>query len=233
MFKNYKRALYLIEQLIENNKFAMYSNYSEEKELDVFIELFRNLATDLNKNEIYAYKNTLKQIIQNCIDDAEVIYENDPAAESVEEIIDCYPGYLAVVYYRVAHWFYLNGFKIFARHITERAHSLTGIDIHPGATIGERFTIDHGTGIVIGETTEIGNNVVIYQGVTLGATHINQRDEKDKKRHPTIKDNVVIYANATILGGKTEIGEGAIIGGNTFITKSVEPYAVVHYINPN
>ena len=153
--------------------------------------------------------------------DAQAIYDNDPAANSEREVMLCYPGFKAIAYYRIAHVFYELGYKVTARYISELAHSKTGIDIHPGAKIGRRFAIDHGTGVVIGETTEIGENVTIYQGVTLGAIHLENRDQVGQKRHPTIKDNVVIYANATILGGETVIGYGVIIKANSFITKSV------------
>lgn len=155
--------------------------------------------------------------------DIQALYEGDPAAKSDEEVIVSYPGLDAIVIYRVAHFLYKNGIPVIPRIMTEYSHSRTGIDIHPGATIGESFFIDHGTGIVIGETTIIGKNVKIYQGVTLGAMSV-KKEFMDKKRHPTIEDNVTIYANATILGGQTVIGEGSIIGGNTWVTHSVPPH---------
>ena len=155
--------------------------------------------------------------------DITAIYEGDPAAKSDEEVIVSYPGLDAIVIYRVAHFLYKNGVPVIPRIMTEYIHSRTGIDIHPGAQIGESFFIDHGTGIVIGATTIIGKNVKIYQGVTLGALSV-RKDFMDKKRHPTIEDNVTIYANATILGGETIIGEGSTIGGNTWVTKSVPPH---------
>lgn len=161
--------------------------------------------------------------------DTQALFDNDPAAESIYEIKLCYPGFKAVLYYRIAHYLWKNGFKKLARFISEHAHSKTGIDIHPGAKIGKSFAIDHGTGIVIGETAEIGDNVVIYQGVTLGAIHLENRQQVGEKRHPTIEDNVVIYANATILGGNTVIGKNSIIGANTFITKSVEPNSKIYF----
>lgn len=171
----------------------------------------------------------ISDIVCISIEDAEAIYNNDPAAESTEEVMLCYPGFRAIFYYRIAHLFYEKGSKLIARYISEKAHSITGIDIHPGARIGKRFAIDHGTGIVIGETTKIGNDVVIYQGVTLGAKHLKERDQVGTIRHPTIEDKVVIYANATILGGNTVIGENSIIGGNTFITHSVEKNSKIVY----
>lgn len=160
--------------------------------------------------------------------DIKSIYAIDPAANNEAEIIITYPGFKAISYYRYANVLYKLGLKTIARVITEYGHELTGIDIHPGATIGHSFAIDHGTGVVIGETAEIGTNVVIYQGVTLGALSVNKVDQ-NQKRHPTIGDRVTIYANATILGGETVIGEDATIGGNTWITSSVPPRTRVVY----
>jgi len=152
-------------------------------------------------------------------------YESDPAASGVDEIVACYPGLYAIAIYRVANRLLRAGAEVVPRMLTEHAHSRTGIDIHPGATIGESFFIDHGTGIVVGETTLIGSRVRIYQGVTLGALSVRDRGRTDKpnpkKRHPTIEDDVIIYANATILGGETVIGRGAVVGGNAWITYSV------------
>jgi serine O-acetyltransferase len=154
-------------------------------------------------------------------------FESDPAATGIDEIVACYPGQYAIAIYRVAHRLLRAGAEVVPRMLTEHAHSRTGIDIHPGATIGESFFIDHGTGIVVGETTLIGNRVRIYQGVTLGALSVRDRGRTDKpqgkKRHPTIEDDVIIYANATILGGSTVIGQGAVVGGNAWITYSVPP----------
>jgi serine O-acetyltransferase len=152
--------------------------------------------------------------------------EGDPAAKSYDEIIFSYPGLFAITVYRMAHKLHELDVPLLPRMMTEYAHSLTGIDIHPGSKIGGSFFIDHGTGVVVGETTEIGNRVRVYQGVTLGALSI-ARDEadlyRDKKRHPTIEDDVIIYSNATILGGETVIGARSIIGGNVWITESVPP----------
>ncbi len=152
--------------------------------------------------------------------DAKAAFEGDPAARSLEEIILSYPGFEAITVHRIAHFLHINGVPLIPRIMSEYVHGKTGIDIHPGATIGKSFCIDHGTGIVIGETTEIGNNVKIYQGVTLGAISV-KKDLCDKKRHPTIEDDVTIYAGASILGGKTVIGKGSIIGGNVWLTESV------------
>jgi serine O-acetyltransferase len=157
-------------------------------------------------------------------------FDSDPAATGIDEIVACYPGLYAIAVYRVAHRLLQEGAEVVPRMLTEHAHSRTGIDIHPGATIGQSFFIDHGTGIVIGETSLIGDRVRIYQGVTLGALSIRDRGRSDlpvgkvqRKRHPTIEDDVIIYANATILGGNTVIGRGAVVGGNAWITYSVPP----------
>ncbi len=159
-------------------------------------------------------------------DDAEAIYQGDPAAENVDEVILAYPGFMAILIYRFAHELYNLRVPIIPRILTEHAHEITGIDIHPGAKIGSPFFIDHGTGVVIGETTEIGRNVKIYQGVTLGALSVDKSLSKTK-RHPTIHDDVIIYSQAVILGGKTVIGEKSIIGGNAWITQSIPPNSVV------
>lgn len=152
--------------------------------------------------------------------DVEAVFRGDPAAKSKEEIILSYPGLEAILIYRIANFLYTNGVPIIPRIMSEYIHGKTGIDINPGAKIGESFFIDHGTGIVIGETTIIGNNVKIYQGVTLGALSV-KKELKNKKRHPTIEDDVTIYAGATILGGETTIGRGSTIGGNTWVTHSI------------
>ena len=154
--------------------------------------------------------------------DVEAFYDGDPAAYSTDEIIFCYPGLFAITVYRLAHVLYTLGVPMLPRIMTEHAHSITGIDINPGATIGNYFFIDHGTGIVVGETTVIGDHVKIYQGVTLGAlTTRGGQSLRGKKRHPTIEDNVTIYAGASILGGETVIGRDSVIGSNVFITHSI------------
>jgi len=164
--------------------------------------------------------------------DIDALYTGDPAAESKDAIIICYPGLYAIAVYRYAHVLYKLGVPILPRVMTENAHSKTGIDINPGATIGKYFFIDHGTGIVIGETTIIGEHVKLYQGVTLGGISTRGgRSLVDKKRHPTIEDNVTVYSGASILGGDTVIGEGSVIGGNVFLTKSVPPGTKVHVMN--
>ncbi len=162
--------------------------------------------------------------------DLQAAYDGDPAATGIDEIIFAYPGILAITIYRLAHELYLLKIPMIPRIMTEYAHSNTGIDIHPGATIGKYFFIDHGTGIVVGETTVIGNNVKIYQGVTLGALSTRGgQNLRGKRRHPTIEDNVTIYSNASVLGGETTIGHDSIIGGSTFITESVPPESRVYY----
>ena len=152
--------------------------------------------------------------------DIEATFNGDPAAISFSEVIMAYPGFHATLVYRLANFLYKKNIPLIPRLMSEIIHSGTGIDIHPGATIGSHFCIDHGTGLVIGETTEIGNHVKIYQGVTLGALSIKDRETKGK-RHPTVEDNVTIYARSTILGGRTIIGKNSIIGGNLWITRSI------------
>ena len=158
-------------------------------------------------------------------DDVQAAFDSDPAAQNTDETIFCYPGLFAIFVQRMAHEFYKMNVPLLPRIMTEYAHSVTGIDMHPGAKLGRSFFIDHGTGVVIGETTEIGNNVKIYQGVTLGAVAPAFGQQlRGHKRHPTIEDDVVIYAGATILGGETRIGKGSVIGGNVFITSTVPPH---------
>ena len=172
-----------------------------------------------------AFIETLPEVTAILATDIRAALAGDPATESPDEVIFSYPGLLAISVFRLAHELFRLKVPIIPRIMTEYAHSLTGIDIHPGATIGESFFIDHGTGVVIGETTVIGRNVRLYQGVTLGALSL-PRDAgtrmRHKKRHPTIEDDVIVYANTTILGGDTVIGEGAVIGGNIWLTESVE-----------
>ncbi|MCI5057052.1 MAG: serine acetyltransferase [Flavobacteriales bacterium] len=160
--------------------------------------------------------------------DRSAMLSGDPAAKDIVEITKTYPGFYAIASYRIAHVFHKLNIPLLPRIITENAHSKAGIDIHPAAIIGSHFCIDHGTGIVIGETTEIGNHVKIYQGVTLGALSVEKSDAKTK-RHPTIEDGVILYAGATILGGKTRIGKNSIVGGNVWLTKSVPANSKVYY----
>jgi serine O-acetyltransferase len=172
--------------------------------------------------------DTLPILREQLIQDAQFILQYDPAAHSEEEVILSYPGFYAIAIYRLAHVLYTQGVKILPRMMSEIAHSKTGIDINAGAIIGCPFFIDHGTGIVIGETTIIGNYVKLYQGVTLGALAVRKEDAATK-RHPTIEDNVIIYAGTTILGGDTTIGHDCIIGGNTWITENVPAFSVVYH----
>ena len=180
-----------------------------------------------------AFVKRLPRIRELLMKDVEALYEGDPAAESYEEVMICYPGFYAISIYRLAHELQLLKTPLIPRIMTEFAHEKTGIDIHPGATVGEYFFIDHGTGIVVGETTTIGDHVKLYQGVTLGARSFeldeNGNPVKKIKRHPDIGSHVVIYANATILGGDTVIGDGCIIGGNTWLTHSVPAGTIVSY----
>jgi serine O-acetyltransferase len=167
-------------------------------------------------------------IYKSLIKDAQLFVDFDPAARSRESVILYYPGFYAISVYRLSHRLYELKIPYLPRMISEYAHSKTGIDIHPGAMIGEHFFIDHGTGIVIGETTIIGKNVKIYQGVTLGAASVS-KSMKGKKRHPTLEDNVIVYSGSTILGGETVIGHDTVIGGNVWLTKSVPPYSTVYH----
>jgi len=167
-------------------------------------------------------------IYSSLMDDAKHFLDFDPAARSVESIILYYPGFYAITVYRLAHLLWEQKIPFLPRMMSEYAHSKTGIEIHPGALIGENFFIDHGTGIVIGETTIVGNNVKIYQGVTLGALMV-KKNMRGTKRHPTIEDNVIIYSGSTILGGDTVIGHDSIVGGNVWITKSIPPNSVVYH----
>ena len=185
------------------------------------------LSDEERKNESYrickSFFDKVPKIREYIETDLLATYDGDPAAKCFEEIILAYPGLYAITVYRIAHELYLEQVPVLPRLMTEYAHSKTGIDIHPGATIGKYFFIDHGTGIVVGETSLIGTNVKIYQGVTIGALSTRGGQKlSGKKRHPTICDNVTIYAGASILGGDTVIGENTVIGGNAFITRSID-----------
>ncbi len=173
------------------------------------------------------YVEEIPELLEKLNRDAQAFINSDPAASCIEEIYLAYPGFFAIAIYRFAHELYNYGFPLVPRLMTEYAHSKTGVDIHPGAQIGNSFFIDHGTGVVIGEASIIKDYVRIYQGVTLGGLYVAMNLRKTK-RHPTIESNVTIYANATILGGKTIIGENSIIGGNTFITESIPPNSKVY-----
>ncbi|SFW14349.1 serine O-acetyltransferase EpsC [Ruminococcus flavefaciens] len=216
---------------------------------DVIFKLIRQISivlrydekyVDLNENEInenaeritFEFLDKIPKIRSYIETDVQAAYDGDPAAYNKDEIIYSYPGLYAILVNRLAHELFLLGVPLIPRVMTEHAHSKTGIDIHPGATIGKYFFIDHGTGIVIGETTEIGDNVKIYQGVTLGALSTRGGQSlRNKKRHPTIEDNVTIYSGASILGGETVVGKNAVIGGNAFITRSIPEGAKVSIKN--
>jgi serine O-acetyltransferase len=199
----------------------------------------RELETDFEADaQVIAIRllELIPELRKTLTDDVRAAFDGDPAAKNLDEIIFCYPGVAAVTVFRIAHELFKLGVPLIPRMMTEYAHGKTGIDIHPGATIGRRFFIDHGTGVVIGETTHIGDGVKIYQGVTLGALSF-PRDEngnilRDHKRHPTIEDEVVIYANATILGGRTVIGHHSVVGSSAWLTRSIPPYTTVTIESP-
>jgi serine O-acetyltransferase len=176
---------------------------------------------------IAGFATALPDVHASLVLDAEAISAGDPAAESVDEVIAAYPGFLAIAIHRIAHAIHHLGVPILPRLLAEVAHTRTGVDIHPGATIGRSFCIDHGTGVVVGETALIGDEVKLYQGVTLGALSV-AKSAAGTKRHPTIGDRVVIYANATVLGGETVVGDDSVVGGNVFLTNSVPPGSIVY-----
>lgn len=195
-----------------------------------FSQILKSVSDEnINSDELAEYFfERFPHIYLELEKDAKSLLENDPAATDLEEIYYAYPGFYAIAIYRFAHELFQKKIPLIPRIWTEFAHSKTGIDIHPGAKIGRNFFIDHGTGIVVGETTVIGDNVKLYQGVTLGALSVS-KEIANTKRHPTIENNVTIYSNATILGGETVIGEGSLIGGNVWITSSVAPNSVVYH----
>lgn len=201
-----------------------------EKLMLQFKELLKPLKPLLSSTEkdiTEKYFQQIPSIHQLLLADIDAIHHFDPAAHSKEEIILSYPGFYAIMVYRLVHPLYRMSVPMLPRIISEHAHSKTGIDIHPGAQIGKSFFIDHGTGIVIGESTIIGNHVKLYQGVTLGALSVRKEDAKTK-RHPSIEDHVIVYSGSTILGGETCIGHHSIIGGNVWLTKSLSPYSLVY-----
>lgn len=218
-FPGYFEEISNIDKYIHDKCQAIYENMRNEMEkvsIDCFINGFH--IDELTKT----FMNQLFEVRDHLESDIAAIMQNDPAAKSKDEIILAYPGLYAIFIYRVAHILYQENVEIIPRIMSEYAHEKTGIDIHPGAEIGKFFFIDHGTGIVIGETSVIGDNVRLYQGVTIGAKNLKDGSKlKGLKRHPTIKNNVIIYANAAILGGDTVIGNGVIVGSNVFITSSI------------
>ncbi|CAM4042830.1 serine O-acetyltransferase [Flavobacterium weaverense] len=212
-----------IELLLEQNKTRF---------IAILTEINKDETTSKSRAVADSFYVQLPTLYSSMQQDAQAILDTDPAADCIQEIINSYPGFFAIEVYRIANAISTLTNCLLPRILTEYAHSKTGIDIHPKATIGVPFIIDHGTGIVIGETTTIGKHVSIYQGVTLGALQV-EKSMQEKKRHPTVEDHVIIYANATILGGSTIIGNHSIIGGNTFVTKSLNPYSFVMQSNKN
>ncbi len=204
----------------EIQKSLIYMKNNAEKCPDKSDNIAESHCFKLAEKTAFAMIEEIPEIRRMIQLDTIAAFNGDPAAKSNEEVILSYPGLEAILVYRIAHFLYKNGVPIIPRIMSEHVHGKTGIDIHPGAQIGESFFIDHGTGVVIGETCIIGNNVKIYQGVTLGALSV-KKTLQNKKRHPTIEDDVTIYANATILGGETVIGRGSVIGGNTWVTQSI------------
>lgn len=203
----------------------------EERLHRTLLEILNPLNEQLKKSPdeiVSSFFASLPSVYNKLIADAEFFLESDPATECLEEVIIAYPGFYAITVYRLASELYKLNVPIVPRVITEYAHNKTGIDIHPGATIGSPFFIDHGTGVVVGQTTVIGNFVKLYQGVTLGALAVRKQSEGDK-RHPTIEDNVIIYAGTCILGGNTTIGHDSIIGGNVWLTETVPPLSMVYH----
>ena len=222
----------LIESIIYDEIFQQPNpSYKKDDLRNQFNSILLKIVPEEKSNQISSFFfeqfEKLRQELEELIF---VFYSNDPASKSEIEIILAYPGFLAIAIHRLANILYKLDTPILPRFFSEYAHSKTGIDIHPGATVGKNLYIDHGTGIVIGETTLIGDNVKIYQGVTLGAFYVS-KNLADKKRHPTIENNVTIYAGATILGGTTVIGENSVIGGNVWITESIEENSVVYQEN--
>lgn len=213
------RFLFLTEEKVCLSKANIEARYHELKH--DFIDIVSNFYENGNDLIGSYYDCILPEIYDQLQKDAQFYIESDPAATSLREVQITYPGFFAIAIYRIAHELWLRKIPLLPRILTEYAHSKTGIDIHPGATIGVPFMIDHGTGIVIGETTIIGNYVKVYQGVTLGALSVSV-DKANTKRHPTIGNNVVIYSGATILGGETIIGDDCIIGGNVWLTQSID-----------
>lgn len=229
--------LYIWERIV-----SIYHNLSREiakslKSIPALAGKSDEALTSSAVHKTIAFLRRIPHIRKKLTGDVSAAFDGDPAAKSFDEIILCYPGLAAIAVYRIAHELYLLDIPLIPRIMAEFAHGKSGIDIHPGARIGNNFFIDHGTGVVIGETTEIGNNVRIYQGVTLGALSFKKDDQgrvvKGGKRHPTIEDNVVIYAGATILGGNTVVGKNSIIGGNVWLLESVPPNTTVTHQPPN
>lgn len=241
-----RRRIVSIIKLAQVVLFPDYYHYADLSLDEAWIELEAALKYEIricnafNHNEEGSYEEITQSFIQklpsikkDLITDIQAIYEGDPASKTKSEVILCYPGFYAISIYRIAHALYELNVPYIPRIMTEFAHEKTGIDINPGATIGQYFCIDHGTGIVIGETARIGHHVKLYQGVTIGAKSFDLDEDgnpiKGGKRHPDIGNHVVIYANATILGGDTVIGDNSVIGGNTWLVDSVPENSTIYY----
>ena len=220
------------EKALESIQIELLLDQNKTRFIAIHTEINKDETTSKSREVADSFYTKLPDLYSAMQQDAQAILDTDPAADCIQEIINSYPGFFAIEVYRIANA--ISGLTncLLPRILTEYAHSKTGIDIHPKATIGIPFIIDHGTGIVIGETTIIGKHVSIYQGVTLGALQV-EKSMEEKKRHPPVEDHVIIYANATILGGSTIIGNHSIIGGNTFVTKSLNPYSFVMQSNKN
>jgi serine O-acetyltransferase len=219
LFADYSHIAFSSEYEFQNH----YLNIRKELE-----RILRHHSKENSANVAAQFFDALPGLYDKINNDVTAMYEGDPAARSRSEVIRTYPGFYAIAAYRLAHQLHTLGVKDIPRIITEHAHSKTGIDIHPAAKIGEHFCIDHGTGIVIGETAVIGDHVKIYQGVTLGALSVSKEDA-ERKRHPTLENHVVVYAGATILGGDTVIGHHSVVGGNVWLTRSVPPHSKIYY----
>ena len=219
-------VLFICKSEADNNEYEIQSQLKKlKRQLQLLLYPVLN-DEKYSDEQAAAFFKTIPDLYQQLLIDAQAIYEADPAAKNIDEVLVAYPGFFAIAAHRIAHQLHLQNINLLPRIISEYAHSKTGIDIHPAAKIGKSFSIYHGTGIVIGETTTIGNNVKIYQGVTLGALSV-QKEKASEKRHPTIEDNVVIYSNATILGGQTIVGHDSVIGGNVWLTNAVQPFSIV------
>lgn len=231
--KEIDEMLDAIRKVIFADYFSCRSKRQFMERTEGMLQQLQRIFKDIDRTLDFEYLSqeflkNLPDIRIICLSDLKAAFQGDPAARDEAEIMMCYPGVYAVFVHRIAHLLYKMQIPYLPRVVSEYAHSITGIDIHPGATVGKGFFIDHGTGVVIGETTEIGNNVKLYQGVTLGAlSTAGGQKMKGSKRHPTIMDNVTIYAGASILGGNTIIGENTVIGANAFITASVPPNSKV------
>lgn len=249
LFQQHQQRVYLptqksVEQSIEDLLALLFPAFSSMKlnsveEIQAALQQNQGKLLDLlnqadfldaskRDDTVQAFYAQIPRVYSALLEDAEAIESGDPAAKGLEEVMCAYPGFYAICIYRLAHVMYELNIPFIPRMLTEIAHSKTGIDIHPGAKIGSHFFIDHGTGIVLGETCDIGNQVKIYQGVTLGALSV-EKEMAETKRHPSIEDGVIIYAGATILGGETTIGKNAIIGGNVWITSSIPEGAAVYH----